>query len=247
MGRFFRISGILCCLYGIGILIYKGTGSWFNFVFLIGGAVLLLLGRSYKARRPGKGHLFGILHAIVIFLLTVFIAFEAVIIGYSFTTPDPGADYLILLGCEVRQTGPSLDLAARIDAASEYLKENPSTIVIASGGCGSGEPMSEAEACRKRLVSNGIESERILMEDRSTSTAENISFSADILKERGEDISSVRVVIVSSPYHLFRARYTALRAGFMRVSCKGGNGLFFLLPFFYTREFAAFVKLILFG
>ena len=55
-----------------------------------------------------------------------------------------------------------------------------------------------------------------------------------------------KIVIVSADYHLFRAYYLAKLAGFQNVSCKGGHGLFALLPQYYTREFFAFVKELLF-
>ena len=79
-------------------------------------------------------------------------------------------DYMVVLGSRVRQDGPSLTLQSRIRAAYQYLSQHPDVICIVSGGQGSDEPMSEAQAMFDELTKMGIDPERIRMEDRSTST-----------------------------------------------------------------------------
>lgn len=119
---------------------------------------------------------------------------------YVDAVPSKNADYLIILGAKVNGEIPSLALQYRIDAAAEYAKENKNTILIASGGMGPGEDITEAEAMRRKLVEKGISESRIYLEDRSTSTYENIKFSKEFIPEDAK-----LGIVVTNDYHLYRS------------------------------------------
>ena len=89
-------------------------------------------------------------------------------------------DYAIILGAKVNGEIPSLSLQYRLDAALDYAKENPHVYLILSGGQGAGEHISEAKAMKRFLVENGIQEERLLIEDMSTSTYENLLYSIEM-------------------------------------------------------------------
>ena len=91
------------------------------------------------------------------------------------------ADYIIVLGSKVNGTKPSYSLQYRIDKAAEYLKSHEKTIAIVSGGQGKGEDISEALAMKQGLIKQNIAEDRIIMEDKSTSTDENITFSKPLI------------------------------------------------------------------
>lgn len=113
-------------------------------------------------------------------------------------------EYVVVLGAGVHGTVPSLSLRNRLDAAGEYLKKNPEVTCIVSGGQGEGEDISEARCMYEDLVAQGIDPERIWMEDRSTSTEENLRFSLELIeKKTGERPGEIGVL--SSEYHLLRA------------------------------------------
>lgn len=119
---------------------------------------------------------------------------------YSDVHATKNADYLIVLGARVKGTVPSLVLASRIETAAAYLKENKDTIAIASGGKGSGEDISEAESIKRELVKRGIGESRIILEDRSTDTYENILFSKKLIPPH------VKLgVVVTNKFHMYRA------------------------------------------
>ncbi|RDU36550.1 YdcF family protein [Neobacillus piezotolerans] len=118
--------------------------------------------------------------------------------------PAQGAEYLIILGARVKGETPSLALQARIDAAADYLRNNPSTIALASGGKGPGEDISEAEAIKRELMLQGIAENRIILENKSTSTYENIAFSKKLLPEGLQ-----RGLIVTNTFHQYRAKMIA--------------------------------------
>src|SRR4051812_11327360 len=117
----------------------------------------------------------------VFLLLGVLVILGVIYIGilqfkisqYSHIVVPKNADYLIVLGARVKGTTPSLAFASRINTAAEYLKKNKETLVIASGGMGPGEAISEAESIKRELVQQGISETRIILEDQSTDTYEN--------------------------------------------------------------------------
>ena len=150
--------------------------------------------------------------------LALVIGLECLVIGGMNAVPPENLDYLIVLGARVEADGrPSKALKRRIDAAAEYLHENPETIVIASGGKGTDEVISEAECIRNELISLGIDESRILTEDRSTTTSENMKFSMELMRFGAE----TKVGIVSNKYHVSRALLLAEHAGFKAKNLYG--------------------------
>lgn len=192
--------------------------------------------------------------------LTVFFAVEAVVFSVGRKEPNADAEYVIVLGAQVRGETPTLVLNARIKAAAEYLNEYPDAIAIASGGKGSGESISEAEAIKRGLMRLGIAEERILLEDRSTSTAENLTYSAEVIQRYeaaqngmvrealdGEDVAGKilfvpkDVVLVTNDFHVYRGVRLAENLGYMQVSGLGATDFFAVTIQYYVREFFAIV------
>ena len=138
--------------------------------------------------------------------LVYFAIIEIPIIVEASGDGDFDADYLIVLGAAVHGDTPSLSLVERLNAARDYLTEHPNTVAIVSGGQGSGENISEAQAMYDRLCAEGIDPKRIIMEDKATSTYENLKFSREIINGRSADAT---VAVVSSEYHLCRAKLIA--------------------------------------
>ncbi len=95
------------------------------------------------------------------------------------------ADCVIVLGCQVKGETPTPMLCDRLNAALELLESNPNAVCVVSGGQGPQEHISEAEAMRRYLNERGIADKRIITEPLSTSTEENLRFSAELLSERG--------------------------------------------------------------
>lgn len=125
---------------------------------------------------------------------------------------EPNCDYIVVLGAQVRNSGPSASLWERIDCAYEYLLSHPDTVAVVSGGQGDDEPMSEAQAMYDALTQKGIDGSRIWMEDKATSTWENLKFSTELIVDRtGQQPKSLGVV--SSEYHLFRTNMQAKDRG----------------------------------
>lgn len=122
---------------------------------------------------------------------------------WSEVPEDKPVDVLIVLGAGLRGENVSTTLASRLDAAADYVENNSETKIIVSGGQGADELISEALAMKRYLLDKGVSEEMILMENQSTSTEENLKFSKLLLPGSG------RIGVVTSNYHMFRAKFIA--------------------------------------
>lgn len=139
-----------------------------------------------------------------------FAALEGIILAGSRTHIEGEPKVMIVLGCQVKPWGPSELLLDRLDTALEYLEGRDDVRVIVSGGQGKDEPTTEAAAMRDYLVKNGIDESRIWLEDKSHNTHQNLVYSFDLMREKGEDLSAP-YIIVSNGFHLSRAVLLANR------------------------------------
>lgn len=146
------------------------------------------------------------------------------------------ADYIIILGARVKGEIPSLALQYRIDAAANYMKKNKETIAIASGGQGPGEDITEAEAIKEGLLVHGISSNRIILEDKSTDTVENIRFSKKLIPDYLEN-----GLLVTNDFHLYRAKSIAKDQG-LNLQGIPAETPAVAIPKSYLREYLAITK-----
>lgn len=157
---------------------------------------------------------------------------------YSNYKTDEGAETVIVLGCKVNGENPSKYLYDRCAAAAVYLKDNPDSVAVLSGGQGPGESISEAQCMENVLTEMGIEKDRLIQEDKSTNTYENISFSNDIIENQH---LSKDVVVVSNEFHEYRAKLICDDIGLnFHSKCSYSSRYTFLT--FYTRELMGIVK-----
>lgn len=171
---------------------------------------------------------------------------ECFVIEASFGDPEEACDYIVVLGAMVRDYGPSPSLQDRIDATYVYLTENPAVIAIVSGGQGPDEPTSEAQCMYDALTRMGIAPERVWMEDKATSTWENIRFTLDLVEEK-TGIRPTKLGIVSSEYHLLRAGLFADAAGIRPVGIPAATSVFTQKVNHFMREVAGIWHYIILG
>ncbi len=148
------------------------------------------------------------------------------------TDKPVGNTTVVVLGCQVRGTSPSLMLRRRLDTAYEYLAEHDEICVVVSGGQGGDEEISEAECMYRYLVSKGISEERIYIEDNSANTQENIRFSRKIIESEGLPSD---ITIVTDGFHQLRADIFAKREGIRSYNISSGTPMW-LLPTYWVRE-----------
>lgn len=160
-------------------------------------------------------------------------------------TENTDTDLLIVLGCQVNGTEPSLMLRQRLDAAVEFLHEHPHADCIVTGGKGDGENLSEAQCMYNYLVAAGIDPARLDMEDRSTSTIENLKNTLAILESEGG--VPEHITVLSSEFHLYRAGRMAEDLGLEVNLSPASTEHPLLLASFSLREIFAVWKYELLG
>ena len=166
--------------------------------------------RPYGGRRGWPVWLRALLALIVLGALAFGALLTAVLWGgRDQVEGEPGV--MIILGCQVKPWGPSELLQDRLDKALDYLEDHPEVTVIVSGAQGPDEPMSEARAMYDYLTAHGVDSGRILLEDRSSNTWQNLNRSLALIRARG--LEGEGVVVVSNGFHLARVRMLWDRAG----------------------------------
>lgn len=190
------------------------------------GRLMPLLER-YRALRVAL-----IAAAIAALLLMVLGAVISVKMVSAANRPPQGKTTVIVLGCKVKGETPSVMLNKRIMAACDYLKSDPEAVCIVSGGQGSDELISEAECMKRVLTENGIPENRIIMEDKSESTDENIRFSLEKIRENG---LPENVTVVTSEFHQLRAKMLAEKYG-LESSSISAKTVWYLLPTYWLRE-----------
>ena len=149
--------------------------------------------------------------------IAVFGVIEAPIVAGARTDAPDDVEYLVVLGAGLHGDVPSLSLTDRLEGALAWLEAHPDCVAVVSGGQGPGETMTEGEAMGIWLEARGIDPSRIIVEDKATSTQENLEYSFALIRGRGGEPDG-NCAIVTSEYHLYRAKALAARQG---VECFG--------------------------
>ena len=219
----------LCTTFNLGNFVGSLISIFLLVLSLKRYDLAIFLGNVFKSA-AGRIILTAVFSVFIICIVTALIL-SAFMISAMNNIPDEPAT-VIVLGCRVKDSGPSLMLEKRIEAAYEYLSEYENVICIASGGKGTDEPISEAQAIKNGLVSRGISSDRIILEDKSVNTFENIRNSMEIISSLSLE---QRAVIVTSEFHQLRAKILAKKHGLEAYS-KSSATFLPLLPSYWIRE-----------
>ena len=152
---------------------------------------------------------------------------------------DNGDTILILGAGLIRGEEISLSLQYRLKTGLREHQKNPDAYIIVSGGKGSDESISEAQAMKQWLIAHGVADDQILMEDQSRNTYENFLFTQEVMKQH--HIASSHITLITNRFHMRRARYLGEAQGF-HISQKPAPDLPFSEPCMYTREFFAMMR-----
>lgn len=163
---------------------------------------------------------------ITIFILTLF----SIIIASKKTAKNEST--VVVLGCLVKWDKPSLSLIERCRVAAEYMKRNEKAVAVLCGGQGSNEKFPEAECMFDLMKDFGIDESRLYVENKSTSTEENLLFAKKIIEDNK---LSKSIAIATSEYHEKRAMAMAKDMGYCPASLPAGTKNY-TKPVFFTRE-----------
>jgi len=232
----------------LGLFLYFGiAGFSFSAIVCFGLGAVLLCYQLLKLlpAKPKK-----ILRWCISSLLCIGLLL-AILTGVLISTAQGGTqnatgEYLVVLGAGVNGTTPSYILRTRIDAAYTYLKEHPDVQCIVSGGKGSGENISEAQCMFDHLTAMGIPADQIWLEDRSTSTKENLAYTLEVIREKtGQAPASL--TLLSNEFHLYRASLFAARQGLTVETVPADTRWAALYINYFLREIVCVWYLTVFG
>ncbi len=173
-------------------------------------------------------------------LLAVIISISMMI--FACLSPDKPNTTVVVLGCKVNGSTPSLMLSDRINTAYGYLVENPQAKCIACGGKGDDEDVTEAYAIKKALVDMGIDEGRIYLDETSVDTFENLR-NAKIIAEQNS--LGDGIAIATDGFHQMRSQLLASDCGF-KPSALSVRTRAYLLPTYWVREWFAICEYFVF-
>ena len=232
------ILGAACILYYLLLALRAGWMVNFGWFWILAGAGFLLaaLLRRFPERTAAVWASRVILAGLVAVFVLIGILSVVVISGMNPAEPDR-LDYVIVLGAQVRGKAPSLALQQRITKAAQAAQQYPDATLILSGGQGSGEEISEAQCMWNGLTAAGVDEKRLVLEDRSTTTRENLLYADQLC-----DCRKKRCGIVSNDFHIYRALKIARKAGYEDVYGLAGESEILMKPHYIVREAAALLK-----
>lgn len=258
---FVMLSAPLALFFGISLIVsnyhllrHEGKAlhnllSAASGILIIGGLLVCILMefRSF-AGSVTEMRIYNTVNSVI---CTVYAYFECILFSSAVNglraakhKPPYDRDFILILGCSFRKDGSLTPLLqGRADAAirfreAQLAETGKAAILVPSGGQGSDEPMPEAEAIGRYLITQGIPEEAILKETRSTTTLENMQFSGALIAERMPD---AKIAFATTNYHVFRSGIWAQLAG-LRAEGIGSKTKWWFWPNAFIRECAGLLK-----
>lgn len=248
----FKIVGLLI---GIGFIAYyffinkiEGKTTFTSFYLISGISIVIysiIINKLLRYEMFSK--IYNPLKNIFSIGIVIFVIIEVLIILYP-KKKVVNCDYVIVLGSGIRGDKLTLTLKDRLLKTLEYLKKSEfKGKIVLSGGQGHDESITEASAMEKFLFLESIDKKRLLLEEKSTNTYENLKFSKLILEEDSEkNIENLKVLIITTDFHGMRSAFLAKRNGYKDINLYTSKSKWYLIPTMYVREFFALVKSFLF-
>ena len=237
------VLGILCFIYGV-LIQQVNSGTRFFMVWYLISVVLVAFScfgilRVWDRLPKGVVLACGSLCAIIAVSL---VGTASIIMIGSTAAEMEDCNEIIVLGAQVKDTGPSVVLKYRLDAALDYLREYPKTVCIVSGAQGHNEPCTEAESMAQYLIDNGIESGRIIKEEKATNTVQNLEYSKPYCDYKYQSVG-----IVTNQFHMYRSSLIAKKLGYTKVVRIPAGSVPLYLPNNLLRECLALWKDVIVG
>lgn len=258
----------LCLIYYGALVAYTGFSFSFSLFWPLCAVILGLfaVGRRYYVGHRGQIPVWAAVSAVTAAgaVLTVILIVIALIGTGILTATKNSMDYVIVLGARIEGRELSKTLRQRLDRAIEYAERNPNTFLVLSGGKGEDEEISEAQAMYEYLRFNGVPENQLLLETRSVNTMENIQYSLEVIRNQenwkdsvfrqifgevaqnayspGDELDSIHIGILTSDFHLFRAKAIARKQGVKSVYGIAAPTDMILVPHLWIRECFAILK-----
>ena len=242
MALLFGILAICCLIYYGVIILYSGAGTSLSVIWLVFAAVFALMGmvvhfsKLFRHKIPIRLEV-----SVITVVAAVFVIFLSVEVAMGlnfFSLKKHSTDYVVVLGYQVQDGEINPTLEYRLDKAYEYAQVHSNTVFILSGGKNGGQDISEAQVMYDYLKKRGVPEHQMILEEQSSSTYENLVYSKMIIDERErarrdllksvmsrsgylsppDEEVTIRVGIITSNFHVLRAKSIARHVGIEHVS-----------------------------
>lgn len=245
IGKFLFGLGIACVLASLlsALAIF---GLTFGTIFIMAvGIFIVFFGLTYAKMNDAKldrqMFLFrSFLTGVMLLGILSFTWIEILVFQAARSDSVVNTKYAVVLGAGLRGDQPSRTLKTRLDKGIEYLRENPEAQIVVAGGLGPAKSLSEAEVMKRYLTAQGIDENRILLEEKSTTTDENLKFTKELIIAR-EGVPVQSISVVTSDYHLYRAKLIAGKY-YPQVQGLAAESPLLLKINYAIREYFAVVK-----
>ncbi|GAA2224729.1 YdcF family protein [Promicromonospora sukumoe] len=244
-GLLWIVVGAVLILDAVIVLFTISLNSGVVATFVL-GALYLSYG-LYRDRTRGRARnllsrwLKVLVPTVSVLLLLLFVCLA--VFGRT-DTVSHREDAVVVLGAGLKGEEVTPSLRSRLDAAVGYSVANPDAVVAVSGGQGPGETIPEGLAMERYLVAHGVPEDRILREDRSTSTHENFVLTKGLLDAHFD--ADYTTAFITNDYHVFRAGNIAENAGIDSTHAHADTP-WIEIPVAYVREALAITKFVLTG
>lgn len=240
----FITIGILCFFYTFAMY-FTGFGGFLSFVWLIPAFLGFLLAGMLMGKITLRKWQKRLMMYVLIPIVLLFLVVETIILSAFFEKPKEEPGYIIVLGTTVYEDGPCYLLRQRLREAVKWADTYEDAKIVVTGGQGETEPFTEGSEMKRYLVEElGVLEERIIVEEASVNTYENMKFTGEILESTDENFSyeSTPVLVVTNNFHMYRSMQIAKKAGYENVSGAPSGTYIFLFPHYMVREFCAILK-----
>ena len=247
---FILVFSAALCASNISLIKHEGKrlvnllGIILSFM-MVTGALIIFFSYRYMSGRAAEVMRMEIASQV---FSTIYLYCECMLIGAIVANyiaarhiPAYDKDYIVILGCGIRDDGtPTPLLKGRIYNAVEfsrnqYANTGHAPVFITSGGQGPDEAISESECMKRYLTGLGIPESRIIKEDRSTDTFENMKFTKEKLEEAGKSIPDTKIAFATTKYHVFRSGLYAKRVK-LQAEGVGSDTKWYFWPNASVRE-----------
>lgn len=239
---FFPLATIIMFFVeGIKVIKHEGLKltNLLSLIFAIGLFIFLFVGPIFvKSSNKIMTSLYAVISFAVFYLLSVLASYcLSAFLNTFHLFKKRKLDYIIVLGAGIKGEQVPPLLASRIDQGIEILKKNPKALLIMSGGQGKGEDIPEGKAMARYAINKGIDESKIIIENKSTNTKENLLFSSKLMIKE-----SPQVGLVTTSYHVFRALILAKDLGIRCIGFGSVTKWYFTLNAL-IREFIGYLSM----
>jgi uncharacterized SAM-binding protein YcdF (DUF218 family) len=146
-----------------------------------------------------------VLLGLLVLVLAYFAVSTALVTRWMGKDERPKVDAIVVLGAAQYDGRPSAIYQARLEHALELYEGGVAPVVVFTGGRGPGDRFTEGGSGARWATERGLPGSAVLTEEQSRTTYQNLAGAKRALQRRNRDGGRPRIVIVSDPFHMFRA------------------------------------------